>query len=110
MSDITRYTGGITARAEAKAYGRALTRLQANTGFGLARVDATAELQAAKLDAQTLISRRGVENAALLGSVARAAMEAAPESAAAIAYVAQQGVMALGSLVLDSAYELRRIR
>jgi hypothetical protein len=110
VSEINRYQGGFAARAEAKAHSRGLARLGNSTGFGLARTESVTELQAFKVDAQAFVTKRGIEGAALIGSVARSAAEAVPEAAAGIAYIAQQGLVALGGIVTDTAYELRKIR
>lgn len=106
--DLPLARGGLAARTEARVHDRAVERLRIDTGFRLARLDQTMELEAARLDGIVFVAKRGMEGVGLISQVENQLAAVIPGSSARVQYVADRAVLAIGDVVSDTARNLRR--
>lgn len=102
MNDLTLYSGGLSRR-EAKQLGQ----LQAQSRYGLAQIEATADLQAAKTDGVAYVGRRAMQNVALLSQLEVQLAQTVPAAVSRLQAIADITAMGLSEVVIDSVHKLR---
>ena len=102
---LATYRGNTASRTES----RALAQLNTNANLSLARIDAVADQQAAKVEAAVYVAKRGVEGVGLLSQLEQQLTTMIPGSANRVAYVADCAVLAIGQVVSDTVRNLGRL-
>jgi hypothetical protein len=100
---ILRPSGGLQRQVQ-----RELMRLTVETGLSQARIQAGAEIEAARLSALATIGTRAQEELALLVNQERLLAETVPEAAASLAYVREITLMSMGAVLIDAGRKLGR--
>ncbi len=109
MTNIDRYQPGALSRSagQSRWVSKALNRLDGNTELGLARVEATAELEAVKCDAVSFVVSRAMHNVTLISTLEVQLAQACPHASARLALIADMGSLALADLVQQTAHRVR---
>jgi len=109
MSNIEQYRSAAVSRSVTRQVGRTLSRIDGSTSIDIARVESRADIQAAQVDAMTAVTQRGLQGAAYITNVEMALAEACPAAMSRLKTIGDMGTMALGQIVMDTAYKLRKI-
>lgn len=97
------------SRGLTRQVGRALDRVDGQAAVDIARVEGTADVQAAQVDAMTAVTQRGLQGAAFITNVEMTLAEATPAAMMRLKMIGDTGSMALAGIVMDTATKLRRI-
>ncbi|MGC4192925.1 MAG: hypothetical protein QM589_17405 [Thermomicrobiales bacterium] len=100
---LPRPSSGLQRRVQ-----KELIQITTDTGLSQARVQASAEIEAARLTALATIGSRAQEELALLVNQERLLLESVPEAAQSLAYMREITVMAMGSVLIDAGRKLGR--
>ena len=85
-----------------------LLKITVETGLSQARIQAGAEIEAAKLSAVATIGARAQEELAFLVNQERLLAETVPEAAQSLAYVREITLMSMGAVLIDAGRKLGR--
>lgn len=87
---------------------RDLMQITVETGLSQARIQAGAEVEAAKLSALVTIGSRAQEDAAFLVNQERLLAETVPEAAGSLAYIREITLMSMGAVLIEAGRKLGR--
>jgi hypothetical protein len=102
---IPRPMGGLQRQVQ-----RELMRLTVETGLSTARIQADAEIEAARLSALSTIGTRAQEELALLVNHERQLADAVPAAEASLSYLRDITLMSMGAVLMDAGRKLGRSR
>lgn len=85
---------------------RELTNLTVETGLAVRRVDARAEIEAAKVSAIASIGQRAMQEVAMVTKLERDLAETVPAAVARLTSIGDMTQIAMGALVLNAARRL----
>ena len=114
MSNIQPYSGSgnllpsLSTGRLARQTSRELAQIDARTAVGVARIEATAELQAVKVDAVAHVGRRAMQDVALLSQVETQLATAVPHASGRLATIADLTAVAMSDVVLETARRIGR--
>lgn len=100
---IPRPSAGLQRRVQ-----RDLMQITVETGLSQARIQAGAEVEAAKLSALATIGSRAQEDAAFLVNQERLLAETVPEAAQSLAYLREITLMSMGAVLIEAGRKLGR--
>lgn len=100
---IPRPGGGLQRQVQ-----RELMRLTVETGLSQARIQAGAEIEAARLTALSTIGTRAQEELALLVNQERLLAEAVPAAEASLSYLRDITLMSMGAVLMDAGRRMGR--
>jgi hypothetical protein len=106
MNDLALFLnndGGGLSRRETKN----LSRLESATRYGVARVEATTDIQAAKTDGIAYVGRRAMQNVALLSQLEVQLGQTVPAAVSRLQAIADITAMGLSEVVIESVQQLR---
>lgn len=83
-------------------------QLTVETGLSQARIQASAEVEAAKLTALSTLGGRAQEDAAFLLNQERLLAETVPEAAQSLAYIREITLMAMGTVLIEAGRKVGR--
>jgi hypothetical protein len=69
MSNLVPTSSGYLERRESRYAGRALARVDTQTGLAVARIQQAAELQASRVEAVTYVAKRAMQEMAMLSQL-----------------------------------------
>lgn len=100
---IPRPSSGLQRRVQ-----KDLIQITVETGLSQARIQASAEIEAAKLSAVATLGSRAQEDAAFLVNQERLLAETVPEAAASLQYIREITLMSMGSVLIEAGRKLGR--
>ena len=109
MGSLEQYGTGALAGGLPRRAGRAVTQVRGVTSVALAQVEAKAEIQAAKVDAVSLVTQRALQGVAFVSQVEQQLAQAVPLAASRLQAIGDIGALGLSQIVMDTANDLRRI-
>ena len=89
---------------------RDLMQVTVETGLSHARIQAGAEIEAARLSALATIGARAQEELALLVNQERMLAEAVPAAEASLSYLRDITLMSMGAVLMDAGRRMGRSR
>ncbi len=109
MTNIDRYQPSHLTRPAGTSRGvsRGLTRLSDATSLDLARVEATAEVQAVKTDAVTYVANRAMHNVTMVSTLEAQLAQACPQASGRLAMLADVASLSLADLLQQTAHRVR---
>lgn len=87
---------------------RELTKITVETGLSQARIQRSAEIEAARLSALATIGSRAQEELALLVNQERLLAESVPEAAQSLATLREITLMSMGAVLIDAGRKMGR--
>jgi hypothetical protein len=108
MSDIQLYRSSGLSPRDVRRAGQELARLDRQTDYSVAKIEAAAEVQARRADAIGAVAGRALQDVALLSQMEQQLAQTVPMASGRLAVIADSAALALADVVQDSAYRLRR--
>jgi hypothetical protein len=106
--DLSIYAGRDLSQRLARRAGRVIGQIDAEVSVGLARVEAAAELQAARAHAVAYVGRAAMQDVALLSQIEQQLAQAVPHASGRLAVIADLTAVALSEVVVDTARRIGR--
>lgn len=109
MGAIDRYqAAGPVSRAERFA-GRAISRVDVDSAVELARLDAAAQAQTAKVQAITHVAGRALQDVALLSQMEQQLSTVVPMASGRLAAITDLTALALTEVIAESTTKMRKL-
>lgn len=109
MSSVEPYqrTGAMRPSREPRWLTKSLNTVQAGTSVALARVEATAEVQAVKTDAVAYVTGRALHSVTMISTLETQLAQSCPHASGRLALIADMASLSLADLVQQTAHRLR---
>lgn len=108
MSNIQPYQGGgAVSPRQSRWLNKSLGNVEAGTSLGLAKIEATAEIQAVKTDAVTYVAGRAMHAVTMISTLETQLAQTCPQASGRLALIADLTSLSLADLVQQTAHRVR---
>ena len=108
-SSIEQYRGGALTRGVSRQVARTLAHIEGGASVDIARVEARADIETAKVNAGVGVTQHALAGAQYLTNLEMALAEQTPAAMARLKQIGDVGNLLLSQIVLDTGTKLRRI-
>ena len=107
-NDVTLRRTGLLSRGDTKAVGRGLATIDGQSQLTLAKIDAEANLQVARVQSAVHVTKQGMLGAMLISELEAQLGQMVPEAQGRVQGIADIGCFALAELVADTGRRVSR--